>query len=52
MVSGKSVGEFSNQVTRGTASNKNSHERTKVSLDFDYYFIRLSLQLDIIEKSL
>jgi hypothetical protein len=52
MVSGKSVGEFSKGVTQGSASNKNSHKRTNVFLYRVCYFIRLSLNLDNIEKIL
>jgi hypothetical protein len=32
MVNGKSVGEFRNQDTEGSVSNRNSHNRTNVSL--------------------
>jgi len=52
MVRGKSAGEFSNQITQGSASNKNNQKRTKVSLYFVCYCIRLFLNLDNIETFL
>ena len=51
MVSGKSVGEFSNQLIQGSPSNKNSRKGTKFSCTV-CYFVRLSLNLENIAKFL